>query len=56
MGLVELKGKIENRNKTLTGKLGKDCVYWHIHIQQYMKRGKKVPGSRATKLKTRPFI
>ena len=42
MGLVELKGKIENRNKTLTDPFdGKDCVYWHIHIQQYMKRGKR---------------
>ena len=34
--------KIENRNKTLTDPFdGKDCVYWHIHIQQYMKRGKR---------------
>jgi len=42
MGLVELKGKIESRNKTLTDPFdGKDCVYWHIHIQQYMKRGKR---------------
>ena len=42
MGLVELKGKIENRNKTLADPFdGKDCVYWHIHIQQYMKRGKR---------------
>ena len=42
MGLVELKGKIESGNKTLTDPFdGKDCVYWHIHIQQYMKRGKK---------------
>ena len=42
MGLAELKGKIESRNKTLTDPFdGKDCVYWHIHIQQYMKRGKR---------------
>ena len=42
MGLVELKGKIESGNKTLTDPFdGKDCVYWHIHIQQYMKRGKR---------------
>ena len=42
MGLAELKGKIESRNKTLTDPFdGKDCVYWYIHIQQYMKRGKR---------------
>ena len=42
MGLAELKGKIESRNNTLTDPFdGKDCVYWHIHIQQYMKRGKR---------------
>ena len=42
MGLAELKGKIESRNKTLTDPFdGKDCVYWHIHIQQYIKRGKR---------------
>ena len=42
MGLAELKGKIESRNKTLSDPFdGKDCVYWHIHIQQYMKRGKR---------------
>ena len=42
MGLAELKGKIESRNNTLTDQFdGKDCVYWHIHIQQYMKRGKR---------------
>ena len=42
MGLVEIKGKIESRNKTLTDPFdGKDCVYWHVHIQQYIKRGKK---------------
>ena len=42
MGLAELKGKIESGNKTLTDPFdGKDCVYWHIHIQQYMKRGKR---------------
>ena len=54
MGLAELKGKIESGNKTLTDPFdGKDCVYWHIHIQQYMKRGKDVPGSLVTKLKNK---
>jgi len=42
MGLAELKGKIESRNKTLSDPFdGKDCLYWHTHIQQYMKRGKR---------------
>lgn len=42
MGLAELKGKIESGNKTLTDPFdGRDCVYWHIHIQQYVKRGKR---------------
>jgi len=42
MGLTELKGKIESGNKTLTDPFdGKDCVCWHIHIQQYVKRGKR---------------
>ena len=42
MGLAELKGKIESGNKTLIDPFdGKDCVYWHVHIQQYMKRGKR---------------
>ena len=42
MGLAEIKDKIESEKKTLTDSFdGKNCVYWHIHTQQHMKRGKR---------------
>ena len=45
MGLVELKGKIKIANETLTDPFDeKDCVYWKVKIEEYVKRGKDVPG------------
>ena len=42
MGLVELKGKIKIANETLTDPFDeKDCVYWKVKIEEYVKRGKR---------------
>ena len=41
MGLVELKGKIKVEDKILNDPFdAKKCVYWRIHIQESVKRGK----------------
>ena len=58
MDLAELKGKIESGNKTLIYPFDeKDCVHWHIHIQQYMKRGKRpIWGTRHKAKKQVPFL
>ena len=42
MGLVELKGKIKIANEMLTDPFDeKDCVYWKVKIEEYVKRGKR---------------
>ena len=42
MGLVELKGKIQVEDKILKDPFDdKECVYWRIHIQESVKRGKR---------------
>ena len=41
MGLVELKGKIQVKDKILKDPFDdKECVYWQIHIQELVKSGK----------------
>ena len=41
MGLVELKGKIQVKDKILKDPFDdKECVYWRIHIQELVKSGK----------------
>lgn len=41
MGLVELKGKIEMTENLLKDPFDhKDCVYWYVHIEEHVKRGK----------------
>ena len=41
MGLVELKGKIQVKDKILKDPFDdKECVYWRIHIQELIKSGK----------------
>ena len=42
MGLVELKGKIEMAENLLKDPFDdKDCVYWYVHIEEHVKRGKR---------------
>ena len=42
MGLVELKGKIKVADKTLEDPFDeKECVYWNVTIDEYVKRGKR---------------
>ena len=41
MGLAELKGKIEVNNKILEDPFDKKkCVFWRVHIEERVKRGK----------------
>ena len=41
MGLVELKGKIEVSDKVLEDPFDKKkCVFWRVHIEERVKRGK----------------
>ena len=41
MGLVELKGKIQVKDRILKDPFDdKECVYWRIHIQELVKSGK----------------
>ena len=41
MGLVELKGKIAVADSTIKDPFDdKDCVYWSVTIEEYVKRGK----------------
>ena len=41
MGLVELKGKIEAAESMIKDPFDdKDCVYWSVTIEEYVKRGK----------------
>ena len=41
MGLVELKGKIEVAENMIKDPFDdKDCVYWSVTIEEYVKRGK----------------
>ena len=41
MGLVELKGKINTADDLLKDPFdNKDCVYWSVHIEEHVKRGK----------------
>ena len=41
MGLAELKGRIEVNNKILEDPFDKKkCVYWRVHIEERVKRGK----------------
>ncbi len=42
MGLVELKGKIEMAENLLKDPFDdKECVYWYVHIEEHVKRGKR---------------
>ena len=42
MGLVEIKGKIKVADKTLEDPFDeKECVYWNVTIEEYVKRGKR---------------
>ena len=48
MGLVELKGKIKIAKEKLTDPFDeKDCVYWSVKIEEYVKKGKR--GSWVTR-------
>ena len=41
MGLVELKGKIEAAESIIKDPFDdKECVYWSVSIEEYVKRGK----------------
>jgi hypothetical protein len=41
MGLVELKGRIEAAESMIKDPFDdKDCVYWSVNIEEYVKRGK----------------
>ena len=58
MGLVELKGKIQVEDKMLEDPFdGKECVYWRIHIQESVKRGKRRKWVTRHKAKSQvPFL
>ena len=41
MGLVELKGKVEIAESLLKDPFdNRECVYWYVQIEEYVKRGK----------------
>ena len=58
MGLVELKGKIQVEDKILKDPFDdKECVYWRIHIQESVKRGKRRKWVTRHKAKNQvPFL
>ena len=58
MGLVELKGKIQVEDKILKDPFDdKECVYWRIHIQESVKRGKSRKWVTRHKAKNQvPFL
>ena len=58
MGLVELKGKIQVEDKILKDPFDdKECVYWRIHIQESIKRGKRRKWVTRHKAKNQvPFL
>ena len=58
MGLVELKGKIQVEDKVLKDPFDdKECVYWRIHIQESVKRGKRRKWVTRHKAKNQvPFL
>ena len=58
MGLVELKGEIQVEDKILKDPFDdKECVYWRIHIQESVKRGKSRKWVTRHKAKNQvPFL